>query len=140
VAEANVDTLRRGYEALNRGDLSEVVSLIDDEIVWDPGELSPDGLQGSRGRESFVAFVQSWMDAFDDFRIDPYEVLEDGPFLIALVRQSGRGRASGAPIEIEIAHVWTIDDGRAIRLESYRSEREAFDAVRDKSRSDASGG
>jgi hypothetical protein len=40
------------------------------------------------------------MDAFDDFRIEPYEVVEDSPFLIALVRQSGRGRASGAPIEI----------------------------------------
>jgi uncharacterized protein len=140
VVEANVDTLRRGYEALNRGDLSEVISLIDDEIEWDPGELSPDGQQGSRGRESFVAFVQSWMDAFDDFRIEPFEVIEDGSFLIALVRQSGRGRASGAPIKIEIAHVWTIDDGRAIRLESYRTEQEALDAVQAKSRSDAAGG
>jgi uncharacterized protein len=139
MAEANVDTLRRGYEALNRGDLSEVKGLIDDEIVWDPGELSPDGQQGSRGRESFVAFVQSWMDAFDDFRIDPYEVIEDESFLIAFVRQSGRGRASGAPIEIAIAHVWTIDDGRAIRLESYRTEREALDAVRDRLGSDAAG-
>ena len=140
MAEANVETLRHGYEAMNRRDLSEVIALIDDDIVWNPGELSPDGQPDSRGRESFVAFLHSWIEAFDEFRVEPYEVIEDGPFLIALVRQSGRGRASGAPIQIEIAHVWTIDDGRAVRLDSYRTEEAALQAVREKRSSDAAPG
>jgi ketosteroid isomerase-like protein len=33
LTEANVDTLRRGYEALNRGDLTEVMVLIDENLV-----------------------------------------------------------------------------------------------------------
>jgi ketosteroid isomerase-like protein len=74
--------------------------------------------------------VRSWIDAFDDFRIEPREVIELEPFLLAVVHQSGRGRASGAPIEIEIAHLWTIEDGRAIRLESHRTRQAALDAMR----------
>jgi ketosteroid isomerase-like protein len=97
VTEANVDTLRRGYEALNRGDLTEVMALIDEELVWDGGDLSPDGQSPTPGRASFEAFVRSWIAAFDDFRVEPREVIEQEPFLLALVRQSGRGRASGAP-------------------------------------------
>jgi uncharacterized protein len=140
MAEANVETLRRGYAALNRGELSEVISLIDDDIVWDPGDLSPDGQPNSRGRAGFEAFVRSWIDAFDDFRVEPYDVIEEGQFLIALVRQSGRGRVSGAAIEVEIAHVWTIDDGRAVRLESYRNRQAALDAVRGKGSPGAAAG
>jgi ketosteroid isomerase-like protein len=130
VTEANVDTLRRGYEALNRGDLTDVMDLIDENLVWDGGDLSPDGQSPTPGRASFEAFVRSWIDAFDDFRIEPREVIEEEPFLLALVRQSGRGRASGAPIEIEIAHLWTIADGRAIRLQSHRTRDAALDAMR----------
>ena len=129
MTDANVETLRRGYDALNRGDLSEVMDVIADDIAWDPGELAPDGMQGSRGRAGFEEFVRGWMEAFEDFRVEPYGIEERGPHLIAQVRQSGRGRASGAPIEIEIVHVWTVDDGQAVRLQSFRDRRAALDAL-----------
>ena len=129
MTDANIETLRRGYEAMNRGDLSEVMDLIDDDIAWDPGELAPDGQQGSRGRDGFQAFISGWMEAFEDFRVEPYEITGQGPYLIAEVRQSGRGRASGAPIEIEIVHVWTIDDGRAVGLQSFRDRATALEAL-----------
>lgn len=45
--------------------------------------------------------------------------------LIAVVHQSGRGRASGVAIEIRIAHVWTVADGRAIRWEAVPDPDEA---------------
>jgi len=35
--EVTVDTVRRGYAALNRGDLSEVLDRVDDDIVWESG-------------------------------------------------------------------------------------------------------
>lgn len=135
MTEANVETLRRGYEALNAGDLSRVMELIDDRIEWNPGELAPDSPGPSSGRDAFEQFIRSWIDAFEHFRVEPVEVVEDGPFLVATVRQSGRGRASGVEIEIEIAHVWTTRDGRAVRLQSYRSTAEALEAVRAASRS-----
>ena len=127
--EANVATLRRGYEALNRGDVSEVMALIADDVTWDPGPLTPDRDTAASGPAGFESLIRSWIEAFDDFHIEPLEVSEHGDFLIVSVRQSGRGRASGLDIAIEIAHVWQVENGRAIRLESYRNADDAWAAV-----------
>jgi ketosteroid isomerase-like protein len=45
MADANVAPLRARYDALNRGDVSEVMALIPDEITWDPGDFTPDRMQ-----------------------------------------------------------------------------------------------
>lgn len=129
MAEANVATLRAGYEALNRGDLSEVMALIDDDITFDPGPLSPDSDSEAKGREAFQKLVRSWLDAFDEFRIEPLEVTEEGDKLIAAVRQSGRGSGSGVELAVEIAHVWTVRDGQAVRIESFPNVDAAREAT-----------
>jgi ketosteroid isomerase-like protein len=42
VTEANVEALQRGYEALNRDDLSVVLELLDPDIEWHEPEPSPE--------------------------------------------------------------------------------------------------
>jgi ketosteroid isomerase-like protein len=117
MSEAYVDQLRRGYEALNRGDVSVVLELLDPDIEWHEPSPSPDA--GShRGREGFERFIRGWIESFDGFRIEPEQVVERGDRLIAVVRQSGRGRASGVEVEARLAHVWAVEDGRAVRWEA----------------------
>jgi ketosteroid isomerase-like protein len=117
MSEAYVDQLRQGYEALNRGDVSVVLELLDPNIEWHEPSPSPDA--GShRGRESFERFIRGWIESFDGFRIEPERVVDRGGRLIAIVRQSGRGHASGVEVEARLAHVWTVEDGRAVRWEA----------------------
>jgi uncharacterized protein len=125
---ANVDALRQGYEALNRGNFSEVFDLMAPDIVWVSGQAGLEGGTG-RGRESFRSFLQSWLESFEDFRIEPEEVIERGDYLVAVVRQTGRGRISGAEIAIRIAHVWTIADGQAVRWRGYPNREAALAAI-----------
>jgi hypothetical protein len=125
MAEANLEALQRGYEALNRGDLSGVLELLDPDIEWhEPGDSPEAGTH--HGRDSFERFFRSWIDSFDEFRVEPEHVVERRNELIAVVRQSGRGRASGVEIEIRLAHVWTIEDGRAVRWESVPNPDDAL--------------
>jgi hypothetical protein len=125
MGEPYVDELRRGYEALNHGDLSVVLELLDEDIEWHEPAPSPDA--GShRGRDSFERFFRGWSESFDDFRVEPEEVVERNGKLIAVVRQSGRGRASGVEVEARLAHVWTVQDGRAIRWEAVPDADEAL--------------
>ena len=125
MAEANVEALQRGYEALNRGDLSLVLDLLDPEIEWhEPGDSPEAGTH--HGRDGFERFFRSWIETFDEFRVEPEQVVERGGELVAVVRQSGRGRASGAPIEVRLAHVWTIEHGRAVRWESVPDPEDAL--------------
>jgi ketosteroid isomerase-like protein len=111
------EALREGYEALNRGDVSAVMNLIDPELAWEEGGRSPEA--GSyHGRDSFRRYVQSWLDSFDDFRIEVEEIREEGDRRVVVARQSGRGRASGLPIETGIVHVWTVRGDRAVGFQS----------------------
>jgi ketosteroid isomerase-like protein len=44
--------------------------------------------------------------------------------------ESGRGRGSGAEVQSKrTAHVWTLRDGKAIRLDLYNDRADAFEAV-----------
>ena len=125
MAEANVEALQRGYEALNRGDLSVVAELLHPEIEWhEPGDSPEAGTH--QGRDSFERFLRGWMDSFDGFRVVPEEVVERGDKVIAVVRQSGRGRTSGVEVNARLAHVWTVSEGRAVRWESVPRPDEAL--------------
>jgi uncharacterized protein len=114
---ANVETLRRGYDALNSGDLSVVLALLDPDIEWHEPAPSPD-VGTHRGRDSAERFVRSWLESFDSFRVEPEQVLERDDDLVAVVRQTGTGRASGLRVEARLAHVWTVANGRAVRCEA----------------------
>jgi uncharacterized protein len=116
VTDVDVQSLRRGYEALNGGNLSAVLELLDPDIEWHE-PASPEA--GShRGREGFERYLRGWRESFDDFRVHPEQVVDRGDRLIAIVRQTGRGRASGLRVEARLAHVWTVQDGRAVRWEA----------------------
>jgi uncharacterized protein len=117
VREANVETLRRGYAALNRGDLSAVLELLDPDIEWHEPAHSPDA-GTHRGRDSFERFLRGWIESFDGFRVEPERVVERGEDIVAVVHQTGTGRASGLKVEARLAHVWTVADGRAVRWEA----------------------
>jgi uncharacterized protein len=125
MGEADVEALERGYAALNRGDLSVVLDLLDPDIEWHEPTPSPEA-GCHRGRGSFERFVRGWIESFDEFRVEPEEVIERRGRLIAVVRQSGRGRTSGVEVEARLAHVWTVRDGRAVRWEALADANEAL--------------
>jgi ketosteroid isomerase-like protein len=125
MGEANVDTLRRGYAALNRGDLSVVLDLLDPEIEWHEPATSLEG-GAHRGRDSFERFLRGWLESFDGFRVEPEEVVERGDQLVVVVHQTGVGRSSELPVETRLAHVWTVADGRAVRWEAVQDHEEVL--------------
>ena len=117
MGQAEIDELRRGYAALNRGDVSVVVELLDPELEWhEPGPSPEAGTH--RGRDGFERFLRSWLESFDGFRVEPERVVERGDDLVVVVRQTGTGRSSGVEVETRLAHVWTVANGRAVRWEA----------------------
>ena len=99
---ANVETLRRGYDALNSGDLSVVLALLDPDIEWHEPAPSPD-VGTHRGRDSAERFVRSWLESFDSFRVEPEQVAagapgprlaNDGDEIVIPPRARAEGRAA----------------------------------------------
>jgi len=132
MSRKNVEIVRRGYELYAGGDLEGVAALFsDDAELADAGGLGVAGTAtGTRyGPEGFLRATDETLEAFEDYRVEPEEFIDVGNAVVAQVRISGRGRASGANLEIRLAHLWVLHDGMAIRGEVYRTTEEALEAA-----------
>jgi ketosteroid isomerase-like protein len=73
--------------------------------------------------------LREWTAAFDAFRVEADHFLDAGDRLIVFVRNAGRLKESGMSIENRFVHVWTVRNGRGIRLEGYLDEDKALEAA-----------
>ena len=132
MSQENVEIVRRGYELFSQGNLEGVADLISDEAeLPDGGGLGVgDTAAGTRrGPDGFLQGTHDALDAFEDYRVEPQEFIDAGDAVLVPVRISGRGKASGAMLEVRLVHLWVLRDGRAIRNEIYRTIAEALEAV-----------
>ena len=132
MSQENVEIVRRGYDLFSQGDFEGVTDLIsDDAELPDGGGLGlGDSAAGARrGPDGFIQGSQDALDAFEDYRVEPQEFIDAGDAVVVPVRVSGRGRGSGATLEVRLVHLWVLRDGKAIRNEIYRTVAEALEAV-----------
>jgi uncharacterized protein len=128
MASANVEQMRRGYEAFNRGDYEQVLTLVDPDVGARERTESPDPRE-FHGRAQMLDALKSLREEFDDYRMEPVEFLEGDNYLIVIIRQSGRGRLSGVPVEGDLAHLWRLRDGRGVSLRAFSTKEEALEAA-----------
>jgi uncharacterized protein len=128
VSRENVEVVRRAVEAHQRHDNETILGLYDPEVEM----LMPD-LDGAvriyRGLAGVRARYRDLLDAFTDFTTTVDEWIDGGSEVIAVLRVSGRGRRSGTPVERHETHVWTVRNGKLLRLRIYGTRDEALEAV-----------
>ena len=99
-----------------------------DFTVTDRQEL-PDP-QTYEGAEGAVEAASLAGEGFEDYRIEPDEIFEPREDVIVVVAtQSGRGAASGAPVDGTIVHLWRMRDGKAVSMHAYSSTEQALEAL-----------
>ena len=124
----NLELLKRGYDAFNRGDLDAVFELLDPEIEWVNDERVP--FAGTyRGHDELRALLRDQQEVFGQVTMEPYEFFETGDGVVAFVRVRARGEASGAAVEITVGHLWTIRNGRAVRWQGFARRENALEAA-----------
>jgi uncharacterized protein len=125
-----VEVIREIVEALNRGDVDGMLARMDPDFEWRPLEESPVS-RTYRGHEHVRAYVEDWLATFDDLRLTLGEASTFGDHVVVDVEGSGRGRASGVELDSRFWQVWTLREGRAVRMDEYASRQEAIAAVRE---------
>jgi ketosteroid isomerase-like protein len=77
------------------------------------------GDQAARGPEGTIEFFRDWIDQWEDLRVD-WEFEQGSPdAILAMVDMRGRGRASGVPVELHFAQVWSFREGVPVRMVFY---------------------
>lgn len=109
------------YEAFAAGDPEAFAAALHPEIVWNEAEnntyadlnpyVGPQAvMEGVIGR-----VVTDWVD----FTATPQEMIAEGDRVVVLGRYTGAYAATGETIDAQMVHVWTVQDGQAIRFQQY---------------------
>jgi hypothetical protein len=117
----------------HRGEVSSVAFVEnydpDIEIIWRDRQIYPDVPQQLRGIPECIAMNELYRERWIDMAQEALELIEaPGDRVLALTRQSGRGRQSSVPIVIHFFSVFTIRDAKVSKLEFFRHPR--ADAIR----------
>jgi ketosteroid isomerase-like protein len=128
VAHDNVEIVRAVLDAWNESRLDSISHLISDDITWleVEGRLESAGSE-LKGRGNVLAGMDS--EVWQSYRLEPETVVELKGRVLAILREIGRGRASGLEVEGRWGYVVTVRDGKIERVEAYRDPRAALDAA-----------
>src|SRR3982074_1602973 len=130
MSQENVELVRTAMQSFNLEGVDAIADQIDPDFeTTTPAALSvePDTYRGPEG-------VRRWFDAWggtmDEVRFDVDELVDAGARVIAVSRMVARSHTTGLELEQAVVLVWTLRDGRAVRLDPYATRAEAVQAVR----------
>jgi ketosteroid isomerase-like protein len=118
--EEMISTLRRQYEALNRGDFDMAIETVYPEVEFiRPGVEAP-----VRGAGALRAWLEP--DALVDQRWKPKEFRVNGDKVLVRQNTRARGAASGIELDVDTWAVWTMDDdGLVTRIQGFLTHEES---------------
>jgi uncharacterized protein len=125
VSEADADTLRRSYDALNEGDVDGALEALDAEAVWRESPELPGGDE-FHGREALRGFLGDFLAEWREFHQQIEDLIVAGDRIAVLIHLTAVGRVSGIEADTRYAHVWTMRAGKGIRVEGYRGQEDAL--------------
>ena len=124
----NVEIVRGLHEAWNRGEDLIELGLIDEDIEY---VNQPDAMEPGtrRGRDGWQRAVGMIFESYEDAHIEVERILDAGERVVVLATFQVRGRGSGVRVRQAQGYVWTLRDGRAVRLEWYFGHERALAAA-----------
>jgi uncharacterized protein len=117
---SSVEIVRRSYKAFARGDMDGVLGDMHPDIVWEQAQGLPHG-----GTYHGLAAVRAAIfdpldrDWWDEFEAVPDEFLDSGDTIVVIGRYRGRAKGSGKGLDVPFVHVWTLENGRAVRFRQF---------------------
>jgi uncharacterized protein len=90
MSQENVERVREGYAAFNRGNIEAAVQGFHPDIEWLAWDALPDGAT-LRGRDAVRELFETWRLLFDDFTVEAEEFIDAGDQVIVVTRARGRG-------------------------------------------------
>jgi ketosteroid isomerase-like protein len=113
----NVELIQSVYDAYQRRDFAYVFARIDPEAeIIQTTELPWGGVhKGLAGAQAFFTKIGEHVEAL------PFaeNFIAAGDDVAVIGRLRGKTKKTGAPLDIDIVHVWTIRDGKFVRFHAW---------------------
>jgi ketosteroid isomerase-like protein len=128
MSQENIDRVKRGFEAFTRGDLDTAFEFIDPSFEIND-RVVPEANPSERGPDALIANVRLVWDAFGEVAWEPREIVDRDDLILVRVHMSAKGHHTSLPIEEDVGHVYTMRDGKAVRLDIFRTWDSALEAA-----------
>jgi ketosteroid isomerase-like protein len=128
MSRENVEVVRAIYRAFARRDREAMVADLDPSIRIYDRPFHPDA-SVYEGREGFLRFNETDLEAFEDVVYEPQDFLVNGPYVVVPIKQRGKGKSSAVGIEEGIVNVWKLRRGKCIELRIFSTMEDALEAV-----------
>ena len=124
----NVQIVVDAYARFNAGERRPELWFWHEDAEYHAAREDPDSAV-HRGIDAVRRQVASWLEAYPDLKLEVLDSQANGDMVLLWVRFVGHGAASGIPLDMELAHLYTMRDGRAARVVEYMDRGEALEAA-----------
>lgn len=115
------------YEAFDAHDVAAALALFDPEIEVSQSEALPWG--GTHfGHEGAIHFFGTLMSRIET-RVEIERLIVAGDTVVEIGKTCGHAVGSDREFAIDEAHVWTVRDGRAVRMQAFVDDAAMIEAL-----------
>jgi ketosteroid isomerase-like protein len=130
MSQENVEVVKDAYETFAREGLDRFMEHFTDDVDYRAVEGAPDDSGPIHGKDAVRAWLQDWIDTFDEFWFEPVELIDAGEdTVVAVERFGGRAKLSGIETDQAEAVVYSIRGGKLARCREYATREQALEAA-----------
>jgi ketosteroid isomerase-like protein len=129
VSRADIEVLRRAYEAFNRRDLDALTGFFDPEAYWVPSPSVWGAGKTYHGHEGLAELLAELASDWRAFESRPEEFREVGDLILVLGRVHAVPAEGDREIDSPTAWIWEMRNGKALLLQAYADPAKAFEAL-----------
>lgn len=130
MSQANIDTVRDQFAATNERDFARAMDHYADDVVL---VVSPRAFLESgtfKGRGAVGQWFADWFATFEPgYRFEIEDARDLGDRVLLHATHTGRGRSSGAEVTGRTGYLYTLREGKIVRVELFGTPAEALAAA-----------
>ena len=128
MSQENLEIVRTAYEAFGRRDTEAMLDLISDDFALDLSKHPiPDFPNVGTGPEHLTRFLATYIAGFSDYTLEATRLLEARSQVVAACHDTAH--LGPALVRRDLAHVWTISEGKIARVQVFPTIGEALQAA-----------
>ena len=124
-------TMEKAYEDFAKGDVPAVLAVLHEDIRWSEAEGNPlwQGSPAIGPQQVLEQVFMRIMQDYEGFTITVHRLVGLEDTVVMEGRYTGSGRASGRPLDAQVAHVWDFEDGKVVRFQQYADTAQLQDVL-----------
>jgi ketosteroid isomerase-like protein len=124
MSQENVERIRAGFAAHNRGDVDALFEVYDPDAVFETLLLGT-----HHGNEAIRLIYEENQKTLSGYDVVPVELIDAGDKVVAVAQAVGAGPVSEIAVDEQFAFVFTFKGERVVREQAFRNRQEALEAA-----------